>query len=97
MVGLIILNHFQNYKLFILKFTEYESYVEEKGSWFITSLCEVFNEKYKEWDIFQMLSYVNKQVVSRDFQVQKKGKIKIFKQMPQMVSTLRKFLKFSRE
>lgn len=71
--------------------------MQEEGSWFITSLCDVFCNKYKEWDIIQMLTYVSKKVASRDFIVDKRGKKRKFKQTAQMVTTLRKFLKFTRE
>ena len=57
-----------------------------KGSWFIQSLCKVFEEAdAKENDILTMLTKVNR-IVAIDFKSHKKKHD--YKEMPSIVSTL---------
>lgn len=71
------------------------SWREETGSWFIQSLSEVFEEKSKEWDLLQMLTYVCKKVAIKYESKTIDESTNKTKSIPQIVSTLTKFLKFN--
>lgn len=64
----------------------------EDGSYFMRTLCNEIEEKYKHWDLLQILTFVNKKVAV-DFQIDIQGNPEL-KAMPQIVTMLTKLLKF---
>lgn len=95
-----ILFYLKNYREnFLITYLNlgYISWSEENGSWFIQSLCEVLNEKSKEWDLLQMLTYVCKRVAINYESRSRQVSTNKTKSIPQIVSTLTKFFKFNQK
>lgn len=70
------------------------SWRKADGSWFIQSLCEVFEEEAPYWDLLQLLTFVNRKVAieyeTKSIDPNSNG----MKQIPQIKSMLTKLLKF---
>ncbi|XP_074656845.1 uncharacterized protein LOC141910044 [Tubulanus polymorphus] len=66
---------------------------EEEGSWYIQTLCEVLKERSRSLDLVKMLTLVGDKVAAK---VNKKENNE-YKQMPCVVTTLRKDLYFTRK
>ncbi|KAG9464343.1 hypothetical protein GDO78_020089 [Eleutherodactylus coqui] len=67
-------------------FPGHVAYRTRDGSWFVKSLCDLLKEYWNEKDLLQILTLVNNKVATK-YETRKEEK-----QMPCVVSTLRKSL-----
>ncbi|XP_077299003.1 uncharacterized protein LOC143920159 [Arctopsyche grandis] len=75
-------------------YEDHSSWREVDGSWFIQSLCEVFEEEAPHWDLLQLLTFVNKKVAFEYESYSRDPTVNQMKQIPQVKSMLTKLLKF---
>ncbi|CAI9742456.1 caspase-1-like isoform X1 [Octopus vulgaris] len=69
---------------------------KEIGSWFMQTLSKMLMEYGTEYEMMTLLTAVSKYVASLEFQSSDKPEYNVCKQMPQIMSTLVKKLKFER-
>ncbi|XP_036367182.1 caspase-1-like isoform X2 [Octopus sinensis] len=73
---------------------EYSSFINEDGSWFMQALSKMLMEYGNEYEIMKLLTAVSNRVASLDFRSSANSEYNGCKQMPHIMSTLIKELKF---
>lgn len=85
----IIFLYFYAHKNF---FTGHLAFDLNDGSYFMHALCNEIEKNYKDWDLLQILTFVNRKVAV-GFQTNIDDQVEL-KVMPQVVTMLTKLFKF---